>query len=325
MSSGVTFGQMALDFFVSILFATFAYLLVPCIISFAFHKALSLKKIRKITVINGVSVLSISFVLQFSINYFRIFENQIVIPSIHLIDAIILSVIAYLILGLQKGHLSEINAIKRRLDETVSSYSTPFYIDFIKELKKVLPERINTLDLNQSYKECAYQSMHDFAQDKLNLYRELNTSNDTYCTQIQQCQKIMSDANRLLQHLKDQHDPAPVEPEKDSVRVADISQSDASDAKEKTQPSPNRATTAQKLVNTEFHPFTNAMEALVELGLAKCQYNNEAFRQVYENVKQRLQEDMADTEAQIRHSGKTPKEYVCQMIIDEIDHLKQGV
>lgn len=151
--------------------------------------------------------------------------------------------------------------------------------------------------------------------------------------------KIVSDAEVELQNLKTQREALPDGPEtaqtgsqqaEDQARPTSAPPATAAHREDepKTRPAASAGSARRPAVTADFStehmqaasPFGNAMEALVELSLAKCQHQSEAFQPIYQKVKQRLQEDLADTEAQIRHAGKTPKEYVYQMIIDEIDH-----
>lgn len=307
------------NFIFSAAVTIFAYLLVPVIVSFAYKGILSRKKILIITIANGLVIWLLFRIV------FALLNDNLPASLWSMAPACLWSIVAYFILQFRKGHLAEIISIKRELDETVSPNSTPFYIDFIKELKKELPNLSEIIHWDMPQKECAYQIAHDFAKSKLELYTKLNQGQNLYQAQMQQYAKVVSETEDSLQSLKTQKSASPDEQEtvqterKEAKREACTPAPACNVRHEATQPAFGTPHTQ----SAPSHPFANAMEALVELGLAKCQYDNEAFQLVYQRVKQQLQEDMADTEAQIRHSGKTPKEYVYQMIVDEIDHLKQ--
>lgn len=159
-----------------------------------------------ITIINGIIVFFLFRIVQIILyGYSNI--------SMNTFPATTWSGVAYFILRFFKGHLTNIVSTKRDLDEMVSPNSTPFYVDFIKELKKELPHLSETIRWDMPRRECTYQIILDYAQSKLELYTNLNQSQNQYQTQIQQYAKIVSDAEVELQNLKTQREALPDGPE----------------------------------------------------------------------------------------------------------------
>lgn len=308
-----------LEFLFSAVVTIFAYLSMPIIISFAYKGVLSRKKILIITIANGLVVWLLFRII------FALLNDNLPASLWSMAPACLWSIVAYFILQFRKGQLAEIISIKSELDTMVSQNSTPFYVDFIKDLKKELPNLSETIHWDIPQKECAYQIAHDFAKSKLELYARLNQGQNLYQSQMQQYAKIVSETEDSLQSLKTQKSASldeqeTVQTERKEAKSEVCTSAPVCNVRhEATQP----AFGTQRLQSAPSHPFANAMEALVELELAKNQHNNKSFIPIYQTIKQKLQEDMAATEAQIRQSEKTPKEFVYQMIVDEIDHLKQ--
>lgn len=186
-----------MEILVSAIITIVAYLLVPVIISFAYKGALSRKKILIITITNGLVVWFLFRVA------FALMSGNIPAASASMAPAAIWSIVAYFILQLRTGHMPEIVSIKSELDSMVSPNSTPFYVEFIKELKKELPNLSETIRRDLPRRECAYRIMYDYAQSKVELYTKLNQSQNLYQTQIQQYAKITSDAKSELQKIEE--------------------------------------------------------------------------------------------------------------------------
>lgn len=186
-----------MEILVSAIITIVAYLLVPVIISFAYKGALSRKKILIITIANGLVVWFLFRVA------FALMSGNVPVASASMAPAAIWSIVAYFILQLRTGHMSEIVSIKSELDSMVSPNSTPFYVEFIKELKKELPNLSETIHWDLPRRECAYRIMYDYAQSKVELYTKLNQSQNLYQTQIQQYAKITSDAKSELQKIEE--------------------------------------------------------------------------------------------------------------------------